>query len=348
MECSVLAPEDEEEYPAFLKRCGTGTFFQSLPYRNVLADTLRDSEHMYLVAKSEGRIIAALPLFIQRGCKYEPVINSLPFFGSNGGFLGSEKGWGHLKQTWLHIAKEEGCVASTLISSYRERHHENYAGMPYHHIDSRESQVTTLPKHDTDTRDAILYNVFAKRARNAVTKAERGGLIIHSSKHFAPLYRIQQQAIEGRGRAKPYEFYSSISKHFSDDDYMLLYAEKEGEIIAGLLTFYFGDTVEYFSPATHPDYRNEQAMSLLIYEAMKDAIARGFTKWNWGGIKRTPQKESLYMFKQSFGAQCVNRYKYFTTIHNSESEVFQLSLEEIAAEYEWFFVYPFDKKVSEI
>ena len=66
------------------------------------------------------------------------------------------------------------------------------------------------------------------------------------------------------------------------NDWSVFTAFHDGCPVAALLLFYFNKTVEYFTPVTVHEYRNFQPMSLIVFEAMRDAINRGMTNWNWG------------------------------------------------------------------
>ena len=59
---------------------------------------------------------------------------------------------------------------------------------------------------------------------------------------------------------------------------------RDDQPIAALLVFYFNGTAEYFTPVIKSEHRNTQALALVIYEAMKDAVSqKGCKNWNWGG-----------------------------------------------------------------
>jgi lipid II:glycine glycyltransferase (peptidoglycan interpeptide bridge formation enzyme) len=100
--------------------------------------------------------------------------------------------------------------------------------------------------------------------------------------------------------------------------------------------FYFKDTVEYFTPVITHDYRHQQPLSLIIFEAMKDSINRGIKKWNWGGTWGT--QEGVYRFKSRWGAK---DFPYQYHIHY-RPEAKLLTRNEVMDHYAFFYYLPYD------
>lgn len=338
----LLSRKDEKIYPAFINGCVTATFFHTLQYRNLLADILH-CEYRYLIAKKDGEIVGALPLFLKRS-NHGNILNSLPFFGSNGGFLATlPKVKNELLEAFLDLAQEEDCILSTIISSYLDRDRAFYDYfVPYQYKDTRTTQLTEFKK-TTSPINEILYHIIEKRNRATIRKPIKNGITVETSDNFDELYKMQKEDImKKNGIIKPYSFYQNIPKHFDNNEYKLIYAKKVDETIAGLLLFYFKDMVEYFSPAFYLAHKSEQGLSLLIYEAMKDAIERRFLYWNWGGIRKNKEKDSLYFFKRGWGGKDFGYY-YYHTIQHDVSPIGELSKEEIQQEYPYFYVLPYSE-----
>ena len=130
-----------------------------------------------------------------------------------------------------------------------------------------------------------------------------------------------------------------INNHFEKGkDYNIYIAKLNGEKIGALLLFYYNQTVEYFTPAAVSEYRNVQALPLIIYQAMCEANQKGYKWWNWGGTWLT--QDGVYKFKNKFGA-VDKEYKYFIKINNEN--IYNSSKEELLNEYDNFYVIPFDR-----
>ena len=63
MRIEFLSRADEAGWDAFVSAHAHGTFFHRLAYRDVVRDR-RGHEPLYLVAKDDGAIGGALPLFL--------------------------------------------------------------------------------------------------------------------------------------------------------------------------------------------------------------------------------------------------------------------------------------------
>lgn len=130
-----------------------------------------------------------------------------------------------------------------------------------------------------------------------------------------------------------------IDKHFvGGQDYNIYIAKLNGEKIGALLLFYYNETVEYFTPAAVSEYRNVQALPLIVYQAMCEANQKGFKWWNWGGTWLT--QDGVYKFKNKFGA-VDKEYKYFIKVNNQD--IYNSTKEELLSEYENFYTIPFDR-----
>ena len=111
----------------------------------------------------------------------------------------------------------------------------------------------------------------------------------------------------------------------------------KGKPVAALLLLYFNETVEYFTPVILPKYRNTQALSLVIFIAMKDAILHGFKNWNWGGTWLS--QKGVYDFKKKWGT-IDYPYYYYTLLFNNK--LLSSDADFIKKNYEGFFVLPFN------
>jgi hypothetical protein len=153
------------------------------------------------------------------------------------------------------------------------------------------------------------------------------------------LYALHAENMRAMGATpKPPAFFERIPAVVSPDRYRVYLAEGEGGLWAGLLLFYFNATVEYFTPAVRVGRRSTQALSGLIFRAMKDAVAEGYSRWNWGGTWGT--QDSLYHFKSRWGAADMP-YQYFVCLHRGMGPLRDIGKERLLADYRFFYVVPF-------
>lgn len=348
----LLSSDREGEYDAFLEECDDALVYYSRHYRQFLQKVLLDSSANYLAAFEAGRLIAVLPTFVKFNSRIGNVLNSLPFYGSHGGILTapSTQDVNAVKQA-LVAASNDLCnvsnvVASTIITNplapdadFCEQH------FPWTLKDSRIGQISTLPvEWRTDEELAEkLFQQFHHKTRNSVRKAVLSNVVVthdgtlKALEALATLHRNNMEAVDGRH--KPWEVFLAIRESFTyDKDYRLYIAQKDGRIIAALLVFFFNKTAEYYIPATNPDYRILQPMSLLVFEAMREAAKRGHYFWNWGGTWAT--QSGVYHFKKRWGTYD-QAYTYYVNVRSDH--VLLSSREELLSEYPYFYVAPFDR-----
>jgi hypothetical protein len=348
----LLSPAREEEYDAFLNECPASMLYYSRNYRQFLQNILPDSGANYLVAYESGRLAAVLPMFVKLNPRLGNVMNSLPFYGSHGGMLAvpSAQNADAAKQTLVAASNDlciaKGVVASTIIanplapdSEFCDKH------LPWTLKDSRIGQITPLPAEwRTDAElDEKLFQQFHHKTRNSIRKAVQSNVILtHDSsidalQALSTLHRNNMEAVNGH--YKPWDIFLAIRESFSyDKDYRVFVARKDDKVVAALLVFFFNKTAEYYIPATDPGYRVLQPMSLLVFEAMREAAKRGHRYWNWGGTWAA--QSGVYHFKKRWGTYD-QPYTYYVNIR--EDHVLQHPREELLAEYPYFYVTPFEQ-----
>ena len=335
MQIELLNKFRELEYEDFIYTEKRSLFNASLKFRDLI-EWLTSAEPTYLLAVEDNRIIGALPSFIKYG-KYGPVLNSMPWYGSNPGIMGKAKK--ELINAFYQLAKDKSVIASTFINRPFEdkQCYDKYMLPTY--IDGRIGMVTTLPEYSDKIGDNI-FNMIHQKTRNLVRKAQKNNISVKSDQnalHFlANLHKINMEAVGAP--PKSIKFFDKLSELFTyDKDYKIYTAEMGGKLIAGLLLKYFNKTVDYMTPAIDVNYRSYQPLNLLIFEAMKDASAKGFKYWNWGGTT-LPGMEGVYHFKKRWGSdECV--YTYYVNTYKNISQ----TKEQLLKKYPYFYVIPFSE-----
>jgi hypothetical protein len=332
----------EGAYDAFLARQPAALMYASNNYRRLLRDLLGAMERYSCIVNDQGQIEAALPAFISRPGTWGPVLNSLPFYGSNGGIVGPHEHGSSkaLTDRFYEIARESKCVSSTIISSPLDTPEIDkwyQSNLDYDAIDERMCQMTSLD-FDDDHGNRLMAS-FHQKTRNMVRKAEKVGVQISIENEMLDfVYEIHAQNMQTIGGiAKAKEFFYLVPKYFKPNEGFKIYVARiGGEPVAALLLFYFNKTVEYFTPVIHREARDTQALSGVIFRAMCDASRAGFRLWNWGGTWAT--QEGVYLFKKRWAAREL-RYRYFVKLHDKSPT--RHSRDEILAQYPNFYVLPF-------
>lgn len=338
----VLLDESREAtYGDFLSRTPHALFYASLRYRKLLQSFLGCEDRYFLALDAGGAIEACLPAFLQRNGRYGGVLNSLPFYGSNGAVIdaaGTTSARPALLEAFWNTAADEGCVSATLTTSPLDGERDFYdRHCADTYRDERIGQLTPL-----DTGGVPLMETFHGKTRNAIRKAMKSGMQIAEGpddRNMDYLVSAHDEGIRRLGGApKPRSFFDLLAKTLEyGRDYRLYAALDDGRPIAALLLFYFNRTVEYYTPVSSAEHRSSNPLNLVIHRAMNDARDRGHTLWNWGGTWSS--QEGVYRFKSRWGT--VDRtYRYYTRLF--DADILHRDRGLLLREYPYFYVVPFD------
>ena len=249
------------------------------------------------IAFKRNHIIEAiLPLLLKKG-KYGNVINSLPFFGSNGGILSTNvEAEKYLFEHYYKMLLDYKVLSSTLISNPFLHKIKYKSDMK----DKRLSQWTNLTELIQPG-----YQKSGKSVKRNLKKAILNEITVIEDKNA--LNFIQEVHIENmssiNGKIKPNIFFDSLDQYLDyGKDYKIYVAKRESEYIAGLLIFQSSSTIEYVMPVTKIKFRHLQPSSIILHQAMIDAKKNGYKRWNWGGTWFT--QEGVFKFKKN-GVQLV-------------------------------------------
>jgi hypothetical protein len=329
-----FVPELEDAYEEFVRgRRGT-LFYHGTKFRRLLRALLGADERS-LVALERRAVRGAVPLLSLDGAGGR-VYNSLPYYGSNGGIVAdSPEAHDALAAAYNELALSAGTLAATIVPNpFGPGSAEGVAATL---SDERIAQFTPLPRGG-DHRAAVLAAADASARRN-VRKAERLGIeVTRDPGALGRLHEIHDANIRALGGLpKERRFFELVGELFeSGPEYDVYVAGLEGETIGALLVFYWGGSVEYYTPAIMHEHRSDQPLAAILATALADAGARGFELWNWGGTWLG--QESLHRFKRKWGAR-ERRYVYATQL-NDES-ILERTPSEILSAFPNFYVVPF-------
>jgi peptidoglycan pentaglycine glycine transferase (the first glycine) len=171
----------------------------------------------------------------------------------------------------------------------------------------------TLLSDLTPDEDMLLAGMKAKTRYNIGLAARRGVAVrsgtLGDLEHFYEMYA------ETSGRdgfiIRPFNYYRRAwSTFLATGMAHLLFAEVEGEAVAGLLLFRFARRAWYMYGASSDRHRNLMPNHLLQWEALRWAKAQGCTTYDWWGAPdRLDESDPLwgvYRFKEGFGGEFVS------------------------------------------
>lgn len=303
-----------------------------------------DAHCSWLVARRNGEIVGLLP-FLEKDGPLGAVFNSLAFYGSNGGVIQNiqdAESKSSLIDAFYQNALDAKASSATIITNPLELDSDFYnSKIVYDYRDERIGQITHLPFSEQE----LISRFQNPRPRNIRRAIKEGVEVERGTTDALPfLYETHAANMSAiGGLAKERSFFDAIPISMHKDDWAVFTATVDGKPIAALLVFYYNRTVEYFTPVVVETYRSTQALALVIYEAMRDAIKRGFVNWNWGGTWLS--QGGVYDFKKRWGTS-EYRYYYYTRIFNPELKA--SSPAYILKNYPGFYLAPFNQLANSV
>ncbi len=153
---------------------------------------------------------------------------------------------------------------------------------------------------DMEESSEELMKSFSKSTRYNIRYAERAGVVIKKSDDVDSFFELLRSTKKRKDfRSYPRNYFK---KMMAMPDTELFLAQYKGEIVAGLILFYFGDTAIFMHSAFDYRHRKIKAPALMRFEAMKRALERGCKRCDFRGIdeKRMP---GVTKFKKGFGGR---------------------------------------------
>jgi len=308
-------------------------------YMNALTEVLHDNP-LYLAAFFEEKVAGFLPLRWCRGI-LGSVINGLPFFGPNGGPVLTSIGYTHaegvasaLCNALQELANDLEAVSVALYTPFLYDPLNLQRAFKPDRVIERFTQYLAIP--DSPIK-------WPTRSRRAVTRAQKKGCLVRAGtvgdvKELLEIYK--ENCTAAHISLKPDEYFYQIANNLCQTGIArFTVAESGGSIVACLITIQCAKTISYNVPCSRIKDRTIQANSLLIDEAVHHAQKLGYKYWNW---EASPSREHpVYEFKQNWGS--LESPYYIMLRYPSGLQAFaNITAQEIAASYPFYFVIPFD------
>jgi len=161
------------------------------------------------------------------------------------------------------------------------------------------------------TEEELLARMKPKWRYNIRLARRRGVKVRQGTKgDLATFYALYEETARRDGfLIRPYSYYQVVWSHFLERDMaVLLLAEWEGEPVAGLMLFIFGERAWYmYGASASGPARRHMPNHLLQWEAMLVARARGCTVYDmWGAPDELSESDPMwgvYRFKAGFGGR---------------------------------------------
>lgn len=341
MKVSILTEDKYLVYEAFLKHHKAALIYYSIKFKQFLEKQTKSESIIFLAIDENDNIQGILPLMVKTG-PFGKVLNSLPYYGSNGGILANLKEAKDLLiDKYLEIANSGEYAAATIIENPLDKDY------PYDKIISDETefrigQLTNIAGSFADLEELMVR--FDSKTRNIIRKAIKSEVIVkidNDQFDFLRNTHLKNMELIG-GLAKELIFFDNVQKYFTSGvDYNLYVARIDNVLVAATLVFYYGKVVEYYTPVIVKEFRSFQPLSYIIAKAMFDASTNGYQWWNWGGTWAS--QDGVHNFKSKWGTE-EKKYSYHIFVFNKE--LYNCTKDDLLNQYSGFYVLPFSSLKS--
>jgi len=160
--------------------------------------------------------------------------------------------------------------------------------------------------------DETIWTSMQGRARTAVRKAEREGLVAtveesdlslaHADAPFRRVYGVAMDRVEATAQHRHDDgYYRRLVEGLKADLKVVSVRNSEGEVVASCLLLVDDYGVHYHLSGSLREYARLGANNLMLWTALQWASAEGHAMMHLGG--GTSAADDLYRFKASFGGK---------------------------------------------
>ncbi len=304
---SILSPSDEPDWQAYVNSHPDATIYHTLEWRDILYNEYR-FEPVYLIAKSGGKVIGVLPMFLVKNLMGKRLV-SLPF-SIYGGPVG-----------------DSGEIVSALLSKAKEMIMRGVAGsieskcMPVGVEELGSASEEKGMKVDLTISVDGLWKQLTDR--NDVNRAINEGLkfSLSDGDGIEKFYQLQLMTRKRLGLPTPsLRYYRSFFERMPG--MVKLALVKKGDTpVAGGVFFTYKSNVLYALGASDRGYLSCRPNDLLIWEMIKWSAESGYKRFDLGP---TPTHDKgLLHFKGKWGGRHLFATKYYfpAVSKNREGEV---------------------------
>jgi FemAB-related protein (PEP-CTERM system-associated) len=290
LQTHVISDARPADWDAYVNGSPDATIYHLTAWRGVFERAFGHRSE-YLSAHRNGTILGVLPLVEMRSWLFGKFMVSLPFV-NYGGVLADDD------QTASTLFEHAGRLATQRGLSHVELRHlrQRFPNAP-----AKRHKVTMKLALAPDTE--AMWGILDRKVRNQVRKAEKVGLVceIGGKELIDAFYSVFATNMRDLGTpvyAK--RFFEEIFAAFNDQTTMLVVRTSNGAAIAAGIGLRYRDTLEMPWASSLKAYRAMCANNLLYWCAIKHAISRGCTSFDFG---RSTPNEGTYNFKQQWGAE---------------------------------------------
>lgn len=278
---------DAAAWDAFVLREPSATFFHRYGWKRVIEQAFRHRTD-FLLAERDGDIVGVLPLGEIKSRLFGHSLMALPFCVYGGIASSDPEARAALDARAQALARELGVGHL----EYRDRDapaHDDWPGT--------ELYVTFRKAIDPEVEKNML--AIPRKQRAMVRKGIANGLTSESEPGVEGFFRLFADNVHRHGTpALPKRYFALLREVFGPDCEVLLVRAPDGELVSGVLSFYFRDEVLPYYAGDTDAARGLAANDFKYWELMRLSCERGLKVFDYG---RSKVEAGSYDFKRNWG-----------------------------------------------
>jgi FemAB-related protein (PEP-CTERM system-associated) len=290
--CSLLAPEREAAWDAFVRGHPDATFFHLAAWRQVIVRAFGHRTY-YLVAERAGDVVGVLPLAHIRSALFGQSLISVPFCVYGGPLASDAAALAALADAADGVMREIGVP----VMEWRPLRALPVAADDDARWQTRGDLYVTFRKPISGD-DEINLKAIPRKQRAVVRKGIDRGLVSEVDQDTGRLHRIYAESVRNLGTPVFSRRYFDILAEVFAGQMDVLTVLNAGTPLASVLNFYWRDEViPYYGGGTMAA-RGCGANDFMYWEVMRRAAARGFRLFDFG---RSKLGTGAFAFKKNWG-----------------------------------------------
>jgi FemAB-related protein (PEP-CTERM system-associated) len=278
---------DAAAWDAFVLNLPEATFFHRFGWKRVTEQAFRHRTH-FLLAERDGRIEGVLPLAEIKSRLFGHSLISLPFCVYGGIAAATPEARAMLDAHAQRLAAELGVGHL----EYRDRdapHDEVWPGTDLY--------VTFRKELDPEVEKNML--AIPRKQRAMVRKGIKNELSVDWEAGVDGFFAVYADNVRRHGTpALSKRYFALLREEFGDDCDVLLVRGPGGQVVSGVLSFYFRDEILPYYAGDALEARNLAANDFKYWELMRTACERGIRVFDYG---RSKIGTGPYDFKRNWG-----------------------------------------------
>ena len=284
-----------EQWTEYVMNHPEGTIRHLPEWKEILKKSF-GYEPYYLFALKDNEIEGILPLFEIKSALTKNRLSSVPFSSTCGPIADSSEISAELITKAKMLLKELDCEYLELRTTKKDF-------QPDLGLVVNEYYATYILELSEDT-EKVWRKLDKGSVRWAINKSKKDGVIIEKTSSMDDLKafnKLNQKNKKNIGvPSHPFIFFKNIWEKLIQNDYASLYLAKyNGNIIAGIITMIFKDTISYAYAASDDKFLKLRPNNLIMWTAIEEGCKNHYRYFDFG--RTSPDNIGLINFKKRWG-----------------------------------------------